>query len=87
MPHLSPITPLTIEGIRAWLWCGNAWSDGPAFKSVDEFVRNDAHPLNERAEALRIMATKGMGLSGPEAGEDLEDKDLVLEYITSIDEE
>lgn len=47
--HLKPIGPLTIEAIRTWEWCGNAWSDGPAFESIDQFVEDESNPVEHRA--------------------------------------
>jgi hypothetical protein len=80
--HLQPITPLTIEGIREWKWCGNAWSDGPAFTSVHEFALNPANSIADRAEALRISGRDGMGLTDEEmciVG--LSDQEQVDEYV------
>jgi len=60
--HLKPIFPLTIEMIRAHRWCGNAWSDGPAFDSIHKFVIDESNSVADRAEALRIMGRDAMGL-------------------------
>ncbi len=67
--HQKAITPLTIEGIRAWAWVGNAWSDGEAFNSIHRFVSDESHSVEERAEALWIMGREGMGLD-PEQNEE-----------------
>lgn len=83
MSHLQPITPLTIETIYAHQWCGNAWSDGPAFNSIVEFVADASRPIIERAGALRTMARKGMGLTGDDAGDNLTDFELVIEFMGS----
>jgi len=83
MAHLQPITPLTIEAIYAHQWCGNAWSDGPAFASVAEFAADPARPTVERAGALRTMARNGMGLKGDDAGDNLTDAELVIEFMES----
>lgn len=61
--HLKPITPLTIEGIRAWEWVGNMHSDSAAYESVAEFAKDESKPLAERAEALYLMGANGMGLT------------------------
>ena len=79
--HLQPIVPLNIETIRAHEWCGNAHSDAAAFASIQEFVRSNA-PLAERAAAVRIMAHRGMGLEGEDAGDDLSDEELLAEMNT-----
>lgn len=71
-----------IEAIRAHEFVGNAFSDGPAFNAICQFVDDD-HTTAERAEALRIMARKGMGLSGEDAGDDLSDEDLWIQYELS----
>jgi hypothetical protein len=79
--HLKSITPLTIEAIRAWEFCGNAWSDGLAFKSIDEFVLDGDKPAADRAEALRVMGRNGMGLTDEEMGiAGKSDEQQVLEY-------
>jgi len=83
MAHLQPITPLTIEAIYAHKWVGNAWSDGPAFNSIAEFAADASRPTVERAGALRTMARKGMGLKGDDAGDNLMDSELVIEFMES----
>jgi hypothetical protein len=58
--HLKYIKPVTLEAIRAW-------SDGNAFDSIFEFVRDETNSIADRVEALRIMVINGMGLTLEEA--------------------
>lgn len=85
--HLKSITPLTIESIRAWEFVGNHHSDSAAFKSIETFAADPAQPIQHRAEALRIMGNKGMGLTDAEMGIDgLSDAAQVAEFMDSIEE-
>lgn len=83
MAHLKPITPLTIEAIRAHEWCGNHHSDAAAFASIDQFAADESQPMEHRAEALRISGLKGMGLSEEEALCHVPDALLVAEFMAS----
>ena len=74
----------TIEAIRAHQFVGNAMSDAAAFDAIDAFARNRAHPLAVRAEALRIVMHKGMGLSGPDACDHWSDRELVDHFMLTI---
>lgn len=81
--HLRHITPLTIESIRSWEFVGNAHFDGPAFSDIDKFASSSANSVKDRAEALRIMGQKGMGLSASESGAELPDSELVDLFMSS----
>lgn len=74
----------SITAIRAHSFVGVHAFDSKAFASICRFVEDSANPISERAEALRIMATKGMGLTGHDAGEGTPDEDLVAEYMASL---
>lgn len=52
----------TIAKIKAHQFVGNAMSDARAFADIDSFVRNNENQIADRAEVLRIMFDKGMGL-------------------------
>ncbi len=69
---------LTIEQIRAHSFVGNHHNDSEAFKAIDAFAANTANTIAHRAEAIRIVSTKGMGFT-PESDSDLllGDKELV----------
>lgn len=82
--HRVPIRPLTLEAIRAHVFVGNAFSDGPAFASITEFASTETNSVSERAEAIRIMGLKGMGLTEAEAGCDMSDQELVKVFIDSF---
>lgn len=54
----------SIQEIRDHKWVGNFHADSEAFKAVDAFAsREFTHTLAERAEAWRIAAKVGMGLT------------------------
>jgi hypothetical protein len=72
-----------IEAIRAHKFVGNAFSDMPAFFAICDFTDDVNHSVQDRVEALRIMARKGMGLSGEDAGDNLSDDVFLAEYELS----
>jgi hypothetical protein len=74
---------VNIESIRRHKFVGNAHSDEKAFAAICSFADNYNNELCDRAEALRIMAKQGMGLSGHAAGDNLSDGELVASYILS----
>lgn len=71
----------TISAIRAHQFVGNAHSDSLVFDAIDMFAADENNSVPERAEALRIMAKKGMGLEGNEAGDNVNDWALVQEFM------
>lgn len=72
-----------IQEIREHKFIGNAHRDNDAFTAICDFADDDCLPIADRAEALRIMARKGMGLEGVDAGDDLDDMQLLMEYEIS----
>lgn len=69
-----------IEEIKEHAFAGNAYSDHDAFEAICDFADDLNHSVPDRAEALRIMARKGMGLTGVQAGEHLSDEAFLEEY-------
>jgi hypothetical protein len=53
----------TIDEIRAHEFVGNAHSDSDIFAAIHDFAIDESQPVAHRAEALWIMADRGMGLS------------------------
>jgi len=83
--HLKSIEPLTIEAIRAWEWCGNAWSDGNAFDSIHQFATDPTKSWEDRAEAIHCMAVNGMGLTPEKEGiEGLTPQEQVETYLQGV---
>lgn len=72
---------LTLDAIKAHEFVGNHHADAAALSAVEAFALNDTNPLAERAEALRVMADKGLGLGRLE---DLDDAALLAQYIDSL---
>lgn len=80
--HLKSIPhPITLAAILAWEFCGNAWSDGPAFKSIDDFVRDTTKSVNDRAEAITHMGLVGMGIARSEEEVQIGDEAYVYAYL------
>lgn len=77
----------SIDQIRAHQFVGCHAFDSEAFSSIERFAESDNNPISDRAEALRIMATKGMGLTGHDAREGTPDSALVAEYMVHVREE
>ena len=75
-------TKVTIQTIRNMVFVGNFHSDQRAFGQIGRFAEDKTEPLEHRAEALRIMSRKGMGLTGTEAGDHLSDAELVVQYTS-----
>ncbi len=71
----------TIEEIRAHRFAGNYHQDGESFAAIDDFVKDVINTIEDRAEALVIMARDGMGLF--DSGEDTPPKELVQQYLES----
>ncbi len=74
----------TISAIRTHQFVGNAHSDSLAFDAIDRYAADVDHTISERAEALRIMAHKGMGLEGEQAGDNLTDEQLVQQFMEQL---
>lgn len=72
----------SIDEIRAHSWAGNHAQDRQAFNAIDRFVANFAHGLADRAEAIRIMADKGMGMG---RDEHISDEVLVAMFLDTCD--
>ena len=71
----------THEAIMAHQYVGNFYSDSAQMDLVDKFAADNTQPIAHRADVLRHMAREGMGLTGPEAGDDLSDEELLLEFM------
>lgn len=54
---------MTIEQIREHQFVGNAYDDHDVAVAIHEFAMNESQPVAQRAEALWIMASRGMGLT------------------------
>ncbi len=67
----------TIEQIKAHLWVGNAMFDAEAFQAVDIFVHDLSNSESDRAEALRDMGDREMGL---DREEHKPDSQILYEY-------
>lgn len=72
----------SIQEIAAHRFAGNAFSDGPAFDAIDNFVCNPSVALADKAEALRVMTDKGMGCG---RDEHLDDEVIVLSYLDEME--
>lgn len=72
---------LTIEQIREMTFYGKYYLVRADFDKINEFAANDANPISHRAEALRHLYKAGMGLENEEAGDDLDDMELVEEFM------
>jgi hypothetical protein len=57
-----------INDIRNHQFVGNHAGDSEAFQYIETFARNEKNSTADRAEALRIMGTRGMGLTMEEMG-------------------
>lgn len=73
----EPIQFNTIEEIRQHRFIGNFHDDYPAFRGIRQFVEDASHPLAERAEAIRIEISEGMGMT-PESASDQETVDVYM---------
>jgi hypothetical protein len=83
--HLKSVpTPITLAAIVAWEFVGNAWSDGPAFKLICEFVEDGIQPICDRASALRRMGKAGMELTDEENQGSLTNEEYVLGYLGEV---
>lgn len=68
----------SIEQIKAHQFAGNHYMDSDAFNAIDAFVQDEKTSLADKAEALRVMGDKGMGIG---RDEHISDQDLVTEYL------
>lgn len=85
--HQKHIVPLDFATISAWEFVGNHHSDCVAFADIEAFAKNPNNDTHQRAEALRIMGMKGMGLSADEFGAHLTDLELLRDFLDSIEAE
>ena len=70
-----------IKEIQAHTFAGNAFSDRDAFEAIHQFVINGNNSVADRAEALRVMTDKGMGLG---RDEETSDEDSLVAYFRSM---
>jgi hypothetical protein len=42
-----------LRRLLEWVVVGNARDDGPLMANLDQFIHNEAHPMNERVLAVR----------------------------------
>jgi len=70
-----------IEEVKNHEFKGNGFSDQGVFDAIRAFVSNPQICLADKAEALRIMSDKGMGL-GRECYK--ADWEVVLEYMRAL---
>ena len=56
-------TACTLEAFRAHTFVGCHACDYKAFNMIAQFAQDESQSYEDRAEALKIMATKGMGVS------------------------
>lgn len=82
-PGTFPTSAQTHEAILAHKYVGNFYADSKQMGVVSAFAANTANPLAHRADVLRHMAREGMGLEGEQAGNNLTDLALVLEFMQS----
>lgn len=76
----------TLAQIQAHQFKGNHFADSAAFWAIEQFASDTGNSMHDRAEALREMALRGMGLTPTEAGSDQADEAFVAEYMQSIDD-
>ncbi len=74
----------TIEAIRTWDFVGQSVFDNCACSAIGVFVADESKPVSERAEALRIMYTKAMNLTGAAAGEGAADDLVVKSFLGAM---
>lgn len=75
----EPIQFNTLEEIRQHRFIGNFHSDYAAFRGIRRFVKDTSRPLSERAEAIRIEISEGMGMiPGPTP-----DQELIESYLSN----
>lgn len=80
--HLKSIPkPLTLAAILAWEFCGNHWSDAPAFASIDEFAADETQSWADRAAALNHMGEEGMGICKSAKERAMTDEQYVRAYL------
>lgn len=72
---------ITLKQIKAFEWAGNHHHDSGRFKLIQGFVEDTTNAISDRAAAIRISATEGMGLTGADAGEGLTDEQLIALYL------
>ena len=79
----QPVSANTYEAIIAHKYVGNFHSDANQMSLVSCFAARSSNPLPQRAAVIRHMAKEGMGLTGQQAGDNLTDLELVLEFMQS----
>lgn len=57
---------------------GNASSDMPIFRAIEQFVRDDTQVLEDRADAIRYLGNVVMGIPS----EPIDDQGLVDAYLS-----
>lgn len=57
---------------------GYHFGDFEAFNAIEKFVKDETNLVADRAEALRVMSDKGMGLG---RDEEINDAALLVSYL------
>lgn len=73
---LSEIQRIQFSGVHA--------VDSQNMRKVYAFVADEANTVHDRAEALRHIAVKAMGLTGDDAGVGVSDEEFLNAYLRCL---
>ena len=75
----------TLAQIQAHEFVGCHAFDHEAFTAIEQFALNEAHPIADRAEALRVMGREGMGLTPEENLEHMPDDEFIQDFLDTYE--
>lgn len=75
----------TLAQIQTHKFVGNHFADSAAFAAIEQFACNCTNSISDRAQALREMGMRGMGLTRAEVDAGQSDCELVSDYISQMD--
>lgn len=79
LAHRTPVNPvlfMSLDDIQKYEFRGTA-ADSSAYEAINEFVSDAQRPVEERAEAIRVMCERGLGIGRPVN----DDKALVFNWV------
>lgn len=74
----------SLAAIRQHPIAGNFHNDVDLINAIYSFVENKSNTIEDRAEALRHLASNILGLEGHDAGVGVADQEFVTQYMRSL---